>query len=99
MFLILTAAAAIVTTIIWYVKAPDDKYRLGTLSFIYWGATMMWLVDHVIAYLTKGGAFFEMTLDATLLGVTVILVGLIAWLLILLIKDPKGVFPKLLRAK
>jgi len=99
MFLILTATAAIITTIIWYAKAPDNKYRLGTLSLIYWGATMMWLVDHILAFILEGGPFFEFTLDATLLGITVVLVGLLAWLLILLIKDPKGVVLKSLRAK
>ena len=29
MWLIITALAAIITTLIWYVKAPDDKYKLG----------------------------------------------------------------------
>ncbi|HZJ75803.1 MAG TPA: hypothetical protein VFD25_04360, partial [Clostridia bacterium] len=87
MFLIITAFAAMVTTIIWYINAPEDRYKLSTLSFIYWGATLMWLVDHVIAYLTEGGDFFEITLDATLLGITVVLVGLLAWIIILFVKD------------
>lgn len=99
MFLIITAFAAMVTTIIWYINAPEDRYKLSTLSFIYWGATLMWLVDHVIAYLTEGGDFFEITLDATLLGITVVLVGLLAWIIILFVKDPKGVFNKILHTK
>ena len=94
MFLIITAFAAMVTTIIWYINAPEDRYKLSTLSFIYWGATLMWLLDHVIAYLTEGGEFFEITLDATLLGITVVLVGLLAWIIILFVKDPKGVLIK-----
>jgi hypothetical protein len=97
MFLIITALAAVVATIVWYVKAPDDPYKLSILCFIFWGATLMWLVDHVVAYLTEGGEFFEVTLDATLLGVTVVLSGLLLWIVVLLIKDPKGVFKKLLR--
>ncbi len=97
MFLILTAAAAIISTIVWYVKSPGDKYKLNILCFIYWGATLMWLVDHIMAYLAEGGEFFEMTLDASLLGVSVVLLGLIVWLIVLLVKDPKLVFRDLLQ--
>ena len=96
MYFIITAFAAIVTTIIWYVNAPEDKYKLSVLCFIYWGATLMWLVDHIIAYMNEGGEFFEITLDATLLGITVVLCGLLAWVIILLIKYPKGIFKKIL---
>ena len=97
MYLIITAVAAIVSTIIWYVNAPDDRYKLSTLSFIFWGATLMWLVDHVMAYLIEGGEFFDISVNATLLGVNVVLLGLIVWIIILLVKDPKGIFVKLLK--
>ncbi|MDD2284247.1 MAG: hypothetical protein PHQ11_02465 [Paludibacter sp.] len=93
----MTAFAAVTATIVWYVNAPEDKYKLGLLSFIFWGATLMWFVDHVMAYRTEGGEFFEITLDAALLGVSVILLGLLAWIIALLISDPKGVFSKLLK--
>ncbi len=99
MYLIFTAIAALVSTVIWYKNAPEDKYMLSTLSLIYWGATLMWFVDHVMAYLIEGGEFFEITLDATLLGVTVVLLGLLVWLIILLVKDPKKVFYKVLHSK
>ena len=59
----------------------------------------MWLVDHVMAYFSEGGAFFEITLDATLLGITVVLCGLLAWFILLLVKDPKGIFKKILHKK
>jgi hypothetical protein len=72
MWLIMTALAAVIATAIWYMNAPGDKYKLGLLSLMLWGATIMWLVDHVIAYLTKGGEFFEVSTDATMLGVSVI---------------------------
>ena len=44
MYLILTAAAAIVSTVVWYAKLPDTRYRIGFLSLMYWGATLMWTV-------------------------------------------------------
>jgi len=97
MWLIMTALAAIIATILWYVNAPEDKYKLGLLSWIYWGATLMWFVDHVIAYLTEGGEFFETDLDATLLGICVIILGLLVWLISLLLSDPKGVLKKVLK--
>jgi peptidoglycan biosynthesis protein MviN/MurJ (putative lipid II flippase) len=94
MWLIMTALAAVIATAIWYVKAPDDKYKLGLLSLFFWGATIMWLVDHVIAYLTEGGEFFEINLDATLLGLAVIVLALFVWEIVLLIGDPKGVLKR-----
>lgn len=97
MWLILTALAAIIMTVIWYVKAPEDKYKLGLLSLIFWGATLMWLVDHVMAYLTEGGEFFEINLDATLLGVAVIILALFIWVIVLLVSDPKGVLKRVLK--
>jgi peptidoglycan biosynthesis protein MviN/MurJ (putative lipid II flippase) len=97
MWLILTALVAIITTVIWYVKAPEDKYKLGLLSLMFWGATIMWLVDHVMAYVTGGGEFFEVNLDATLLGVSVIILALMVWLFVLLISDPKGVIKRVLK--
>jgi peptidoglycan biosynthesis protein MviN/MurJ (putative lipid II flippase) len=97
MWLIITALAAIVTTVIWYVKTPEDKYKLGLLSLFFWGATIMWLVDHIMAYLDEGGAFFEINRDATLLGISVIVGALLVWLIVLLVSDPKKVLKTILR--
>jgi hypothetical protein len=97
MWLILTALAAIITTVIWYIKAPEDKYKLGLLSLAFWGATIMWLIDHVMAYATEGGEFFETDLDATMLGISVIMVALMVWLIVLLATDPRGVLKRVLK--
>ena len=97
MFLILTALAAVVATVVWYVKQPDDKYKLGVLSLIFWGATVMWLVDHIMAFASEGGEFFEISTDATMLGVAVIVLGLMAWAITLVISDPRGVLKKVLK--
>jgi hypothetical protein len=97
MWLIITALAAIITTVIWYIQAPVDKYKVGLLSLAFWGATIMWLVDHIIAHITKGGDFFELNQDATMLGISVIIFALFVWLIILLISDPRGVIKKSLQ--
>ncbi len=91
MWLIMTSLAAVITTVIWYAKSPDNKYKLGLLSLFFWGATIMWFVDHVMAYVTEGGEFFEINLDATMLGVSVIMLALLVWVVVLLVSDPKGV--------
>jgi hypothetical protein len=96
MWLIFTALAAIITTVCWYVSPQRETYKLGLLSLAFWGATIMWLVDHVMAYMSNGGDFLEVNKDATMLGVSVILVALMIWLVILLVSDPKGVLRKLI---
>jgi hypothetical protein len=97
MWLIFSSLAAIVTTVIWYISAPKDPYKVGLLSLAFWGATIMWLVDHIMAYASTGGEFFEVDRDATMLGVSVIVVALVAWLLVLVISDPKGVISRAIR--
>jgi len=95
MWLIMTALAAIIATAIWYIRAPGDKYKLGLLSLILWGATLMWLVDHVMAYVMEGGEFLEINLEATLLGLSVIILALLVWEIVLLVSDPKGVLRRI----
>ncbi len=97
MWLLITALAAIVATVLWYVTTPSDKYKLGFLSLLYWGATIMWLVDHVMAYVEEGGQFFEINADATGLGLSVLLLGLFVWLIVLLVSDPKRILRTVLK--
>ena len=98
MTLLITIIAAIAATIVWYMNEERDAYRLGTLSLIYWGASLMWLMDFVFEYAELKADYFVQEfadiLNDSLLGLAVIALGLIAWLVILLIKDPKGVFNK-----
>ena len=93
MTLLITVFAAIISTLVWYFKA-DNRIRLGTLCLIYWGASLMWLVDAIAEYLELGAEYFtpaplDMLNDAYL-GLSVVALGLIIWLALLLIKDPKG---------
>lgn len=45
MTLLITFLAAVIATIVWYVKAPDNTYRIGTLALMYWAAALMWCVS------------------------------------------------------
>ena len=98
MTLLITIIAALIATIVWYVNEQRDTYKLGTLSLIYWGASLMWLMDFVFEYAELKTEYFNQAfsdiLNDSLLGVTVTALGLVVWLIILLIKDPKGVFKK-----
>lgn len=98
MWFLITALAAVIASALWYVNAPNDKYKLGFLSFVYWGAAIMWLVDHVIAYVQEGGEFFEIDVSATGLGLSVLLAGLLLWLIVLLVSDPKRVLRKAVKS-
>lgn len=89
MYFILTAIAAIVSTTIWVFLSTQNRKKLSTLCFIYWGATLMWFVDHVISYFADGGKFFDLSSSATWLGVIVVAFGLLAWGVLLLINKQK----------
>ena len=93
MTLLLTVFAAVIVTVKWY-KREDDTMNLPPLMFMYWGASLMWLGDAIFEYAELGAEYFapeaaDMLNDA-FLGLSVIALGLIIWLVILLIKDPKG---------
>ena len=103
MTLLITAAAAVVTTLFWYFCEKRTEAKLGTLALIYWGASLMWLMDFVFEYAELRADYFVQSfhdiLSDSLLGVSVVIIGLMAWAVILLIKDPKGVFKKKLTEK
>lgn len=55
----------------------------------------MWLVDAVFEYVKVGAEFFMPSpldmLNDLYLGLSVVALGLIVWLAVLIVKDPKGV--------
>ena len=103
MTLLITVFAAITATLIWYKKLPDNSMRYGTLALMYWGASLMWLVDAIFEYAELGAEFFTPEaadmLNDSYLGLCVVALGLIIWLVSLFIKDPKGIIRKTLLKK
>lgn len=95
MTLLTSVFAAIICTIIWYKNAPKNEMKLGILCWMFWGASLMWLVDAIFEYAELGAEFFSPApadmLNDLFLGLSVVAFGLIIWLVILLIKDPKGI--------
>ncbi|MCR5072600.1 MAG: hypothetical protein K6A39_02060 [Clostridiales bacterium] len=95
MTLLTSVFAAIICTVIWYKNAPKDDMKVGILCWLYWGASLMWLVDAIFEYAELRAEYFTPApadmLNDFYLGLSVVALGLIIWLVILLIKDPKGV--------
>lgn len=80
MWLITTFIAAIVATLSTFIF--KNKYRLGFLSLMLWGSTIMILVDFIMGY--EGGAFIEVETDGMihsgfLLGIIMLIPVLIVW--------------------
>lgn len=93
MTLLITVFAAVIATVIWYVRKNDDM-KLGTLVFLYWGASLMWFVDAVVEYIEIRDEYFRPELkdlvNDSFLGLSVVALGLVIWVVRLLITDPKG---------
>ena len=95
MTLLTSVFAAVICTVIWYKNAPKSDMKVGVLCLMYWGASLMWFVDAIFEYAELHAEYFTPEpadmLNDLFLGLSVVALGLIIWLVILLIKDPKGV--------
>lgn len=93
MTLLIMTFAAIISTVIWYM-IPNDNMKIGILSLMYWGASIMWFVDAAVEYIRVGAEYFTPAaadmLNEAYLGFSAVALGLIIWLVILLLKDPRG---------
>lgn len=97
MTLLITVFAAVISTVLWYTHSGSGM-RLGAMALMFWGASLMWLVDAVVEYVEAGAEYFtpvaaDMLNDAYL-GLSVVALGLVIWLVMVLIKDPMRVIRK-----
>jgi predicted secreted protein len=103
MTLLTTVFAAIICTVIWYKKEEARTLKVGTLCLMYWGASLMWFIDAIFEYAELGAeSFVPAPLDMLndfYLGLSVVALGLIIWLVILFVRDPKGVVKSVLFKK
>ncbi|MGI6205469.1 MAG: hypothetical protein ACOYJI_02390 [Anaerovoracaceae bacterium] len=94
MTLLIAAAAAVISTAVWYAKDGKSPMMIGLLCWLFWGASIMWFVDAVFEYAEKGAAYFTPSgsemLNDTFLGLSVVVVALVIWIAALLIRDPRG---------
>ncbi len=95
MTLLTVMFAAVISTAVWYRSEYARETRVGLLCWMYWGASLMWLVDAVFEYAEQGAAYFEPApadmLNDLFLGLSAVALGLTIWVVALLVKDPKGV--------
>ena len=95
MTLLIAVFAAIISTIVWYKSPARDEMKLGVLSLMFWGASLMWFVDAIFESAELQEKYFtpelKDMLNDTFLGFSVVALGLVIWLVVLLAKDPKGV--------
>ena len=95
MTLLVTIFAAVICTAIWYKSADKPPMMIGVLCWMFWGASVMWLVDAIFEYAELGAAYFTPEpadmLNDLFLGLSVIALALLIWIIVLLIRDPGGV--------
>ncbi len=101
MTLLITIISAVIVTVIWYSNEKARNMKIGVLCFMFWGASLMWLVDAVVEYLEIGADYFTPEpmdmLNDTFLGVSVIGLAITVWTIMLIIKDPNGIVRKKLK--
>ena len=103
MTLLTTLFAAIICTAVWYQSAAARELKVGVLCWMFWGASIMWFVDAMFEYAELREAFFTPEpadmLNDLYLGLSVVALALVIWLVLLLVKDPKGVVKSVLLKK
>lgn len=57
MTLLITVFAAVIATYKWYIR-KDDNLNIPILCFMFWGASLMWLVDAIYEYAELGAEYF-----------------------------------------
>lgn len=92
MTLLMTLFAAVITTVIWYTSEKARQLKISALLYMFWGASLMWMVDAIAEYKELHAAYFtpavEDMVNDTFLGLSVIALALVIWIVILLVKDP-----------
>lgn len=100
MTLLITVSAAVISTVVWYACEDRKQWKLGMLPMMYWGASLMWMVDAVAEYTELRTAYFtpawEDMLNDAFLGISAVVFALTVWVIRLLAADPKGVIKEML---
>ena len=95
MTLLITVFAAVISTAVWYTSERARKLRVSMLVFMFWGASLMWLVDAVAEYIELGAEYFTPSgadmINDSFLGISVVALALVVWIVTTLIKDPEKV--------
>lgn len=95
MTLLIAVYAAVISTFIWYKSETARQLKVGVLCWMFWGASLMWLGDAIFEYMELQEEYFTPApadmLNDLFLGLSVVALAMVIWIVILLVKDPKGV--------
>ena len=95
MTLLISVFAAVIVTILWYTNENARELKVGLLCYMFWGASLMWMVDAIAEYVELKAAYFTLALEDmindTFLGLSVVAFALVIWVAYVLMKDPKNV--------
>lgn len=73
---IMTIIAAVICTAVFFVQKKNGKKErsvvLGMLMF--WGASLMWLIDCIFSA-AGGEGFFDISMEDTILGIIILAAG------------------------
>ncbi|MDD6102727.1 MAG: hypothetical protein PUB67_06455 [Clostridiales bacterium] len=98
MTLLITVIAAVISSAVWYFKDNENRYKVGTLTLMYWGASIMWMCDAVAEYIELRSAYFTPAMkdmiNDSFLGISVVTFGLVIWLVMLIVSDPDKAIKK-----
>lgn len=93
MTLLITMTAAVISTVIWYLSKAARDLKCGLLCYMFWGASLMWLVDAAVEYFEIRDKYFQPSaqemLNDAFLGISAVVLALTIWVIYVLIKDPK----------
>jgi hypothetical protein len=94
MTLLITLFAAVVATLVWYTKPALRDLKVGVLCWMFWGASLMWMIDAVFEFSELGADYFAPAgadmLNDGFLGFAVVALALVSWTVIVLVTDPRG---------
>lgn len=95
MTLLITVFAAVIATVVWYSSERARKMKISILCYLYWGASVMWLVDAIYEYAELRAAYFTPDLadmrNDLFLGLAAAALAMVIWVIVFLVKDPDGV--------
>lgn len=98
MTLLTAVFAAVISTFVWYKSETARQLKVGILCWMFWGASLMWLGDAIVAYIELREEYFTPApadmLNDLFLGLSVVALAMVIWIIVLLVKDPDGVIKK-----
>ena len=73
---IMTIIAAVICTAVFFVQKKNGKKErsVGLGMFMFWGASLMWLIDCIFSA-AGGEGFFDISMEDTILGIIILAAG------------------------